>query len=435
MAKWSNLAKRVPRFSVKQLLIAVTSLAVGLSNLDYFLPLVAACFLFIELLRQVRLLTALPSATEPTQRYGLKWASSARVLSAISLVALIPLELLVTFGVWSLPEREELLFVNVLPSDFLTLMIVIALALTCRGDSSRIGQHRVVKIIYGIGAILLLRYVAARGFVIPYLTHMATADVELDRPLRLRRHGVYPDHVAESYFTFRVGIAAALGVALAGLLLILISKNLRSRQPIPKRFIVAFVTLLSACIGYVVWYYGWEFHRISPDIASAGFAAVWVDCLGGMLIALTLITAVAAELSKVDSPPTSIEEHASTAAIQPGLFGLLAICTLLASLVGWIRGMITLCLDPPSWYVTNPLFDFVDIFLEPEVMLLLALHLFAAQIAWRWLRDGRPTICIVGMNPRAFALNWLALLALFGIGVPLLAAFGFSYWLGPWKPY
>lgn len=72
------------------------------------------------------------------------------------------------------------------------------------------------------------------------------------------------------------------------------------------------------------------------------------------------------------------------------------------------------------------------VFLDPEKMLLLAMLFATLEVAWRWFRRGAPEIVIQPIETRRVFWTWLGLVALVIVGVPVIAAFGFCWWLGPW---
>lgn len=154
------------------------------------------------------------------------------------------------------------------------------------------------------------------------------------------------------------------------------------------------------------------------------------------MIALISASAVAATLSNVNSPLK--EESAGideTYCVKLSLFGLLGLCTILSSMIFFVLEFVSFFFEPPIWSGTNAYIVLAESLLMPELLLMFAMGIIAAQISLRWLRSGLPTICVGAMDPKLFILVWFGVIALLGIGIPLLATFGFSYWLGPWSPY
>jgi hypothetical protein len=50
----------------------------------------------------------------------------------------------------------------------------------------------------------------------------------------------------------------------------------------------------------------------------------------------------------------------------------------------------------------------------------------------RWKGVAPAPLILVPIKLREFAASWLLLAAILAVAVPTFAAFGFSFWLGPW---
>ena len=110
-------------------------------------------------------------------------------------------------------------------------------------------------------------------------------------------------------------------------------------------------------------------------------------------------------------------------AVAPGLISLLLL------LIESLRSVLSprlfgggTSLSELVWYLLS----------SPFLLLQLATGILALQIAWRWWRHGAPEIAILPIEPWRVFWAWLGLTALVIVGVPVLTAFGFSWWLGPW---
>jgi hypothetical protein len=286
-------------------------------------------------------------------------------------------------------------------------------------------------------AIVLLGCVVSLESLSTYLTHKAAKNIEHFRPLRLQRPGLYPDHASEDFFTVWMGFVALLLVLFAAWLLTSFSTHYRAIEKFPAKLYTAFIATLCAAIGYVVWYYRWEFHRISPDLSSAGLVANWVDWMGGGLIALIAVTFAAVRLSdSTEFLTQSDKESRESYCVQPSLFGLLSVGTILISSIQFAWSIVSeIVLQPQMYPGFNPTVMVLWSLSDPQWLLLVAVYLLAAQIAWRWLRSGPPKNCIAAIDSNVLCFTWWGLIALISVSIPLLAAFGFSFWLGPWSPF
>ena len=143
-----------------------------------------------------------------------------------------------------------------------------------------------------------------------YLVHIATAGIELAHPLRLQRPGVFPDQYQEGFRLFWLTIGVVISLSLAALFLVVANIGQRSRR-VRLLLGVGFTVTLSLAAYFCVWYYGHQFHRISPDLASVGFAGTWLDWLDAVTIIGILVTAGAYRLTRRHEPRILVSENMS----------------------------------------------------------------------------------------------------------------------------
>src|SRR5262249_27515109 len=119
-----------------------------------------------------------------------------------------------------------------------------------------------------------------------------------------QRPGVYPDHASEGFRSFWIAFAAAVTVPLAAGFLICASK--RGKSIVGSAAAVAFLLCLVAQLVYCGWFYLNDYHRVSPDLAGAGFAAESTDVLTIAILTAFLSTPAAYFLSASQEERTAV---------------------------------------------------------------------------------------------------------------------------------
>jgi hypothetical protein len=200
---------------------------------------------------------------------------------------------------------------------------------------------------------------------------------------------------------------------------------------------VLFALLLVPPLLLARWYYTAEFHRLSPEIAGAGLAAIWVDWLIGTVFALTLVTIGAYQLSRASGHTVEITAELSHD-LERTAFHESSVCLLIIG----INAVLTVGLYIASLASAHSLFGrsppvwaYATMLSNPTSLLALALMLASLQLVWvRWRFRSRPVSWkIAGLSRSAFLRNWAALTILLVVAVPTLNAFAFILWLGPWN--
>lgn len=242
-------------------------------------------------------------------KFARKFAVVWRLIIAVILAICMMATVLTSRGVVTLPEQVDVfLFDEIFPGLIWTLCVVIVLSASVARWKH--GDNRIASLAWRTRAAWILG-VALAVLVLPgiteivFLVHIATSGIELAIPKRFGRSGVFPDHKAEGFRTFWISIAAVASIAVAAATLVLI--NQRSRDGRARRILLGaiFAATLVAAAGFCVWYYGIEFHRISPDLASVGPAANWLAWLSGGMLAAMMITVGARRLARMEEMQAS----------------------------------------------------------------------------------------------------------------------------------
>lgn len=312
---------------------------------------------------------------------------------------------------------------------YFTFLVALALAAPIADGTSRGTIRSGIDLIAGwVCGVLLAAYLVIDFCLVPYLVHLATAGVDAGRPLRLQRLEYFPNHYREGWFTFRVASGAfsmllVATVCLVGLCRLSISWGKR------LALVALYFVAIGTCGAFALWFYAKESYRITPDIAPQfARAAMFRDWLGAVLLLIFGAVVGAVRLTRdnqlIPSNTSSIRASGMVLmAVAPGLISLLLL------LIESLRSVLSprlfgggTSLSELVWYLLS----------SPFLLLQLATGILALQIAWRWWRHGAPEIAILPIEPWRVFWAWLGLTALVIVGVPVLTAFGFSWWLGPW---
>ncbi len=189
--------------------------------------------------------------------------------------------------------------------------------------------------------------------------------------------------------------------------------------------------LLTAAAGvYVCWFYGYAFPAVSPDMASAGLSANWYQCVGAILLIMTVCGAGARRLVKYAefaTPPERVRIGQLPIATEswPVLILLLSVFANFVILTFWA------ILSPNSttrWTEWLPY-----LLIDPDAAFMTALGIFSFRLSLlRWKGRLPREAVFMRIPPRRFATTYITMLMLMTIAIPALAAFSFSFWLGPW---
>jgi hypothetical protein len=395
--------------------------------------------MIIGLVGQARRLTSatLRESDEKQSRFASKFAVAWRLIIVFILAACTTTTLFTARRVFTLPEQSELL--DIFPAIVWKLCVIVVLAASVSRWKVRsqkpAGPWRIVAA--WICGSLLAFLVLPDSAMITFLVHIATSGIEAAIPHSVSRHGVFPDHGAEGFRAFWISLAAVATVVAAATFLVLANSKCcgtRGRKTIAA---TGFAVLLMVAAAYCVWYYGYESHRISPDLASAGPAANWFGWLSGGLLAAVIVTAGALRLSQ-DCETDVVSGDASVAFHEYFVCLLLPVAAILIERIEMLRLAMSLSGLRSLFFGGTQLPPFLDLILaylrDVTAYLALAVTVLAIHLMWlRWRRRKESVpVRISAVDGRRFLWNWLALATIVIVGVPTISAFSFVFWLGPW---
>ena len=176
---------------------------------------------------------------------------------------------------------------------------------------------------------------------------------------------------------------------------------------------------------------------MSPDVASAGFAATWFDWVVAIVLLLVLVTTAAYSLSvRAGAPHTCTNEIGSPPnyALHESIFvALTLVAAASIDLVTTIRYTVTSAFISPLDFLA----DLAETLVYPDTYLYLALLLAPIELCLlRWRRrDKTAGGSLMAVDPHRFAWNWIASGALVAVGLPTIGIYCFTFWLGPWYLY
>jgi len=402
----------------------------------------ASTAMLIGLAHQAQLICrsrAVADSVDQPFTFAIWFAVVWRVLLAALLIVCLLAEMLIARQLVNLPPSNAHAVYKVFPQIvWLCCVLVVLSAAVMRWKAmpevQRVGPLRffaIWSVGFGLAAIIYTDLT-----LITFLVHTATAGINAHIPVHINRQGVFPNHRQEGFQTFWIAFAAVVGALVASASLVSLNAAPQTARRKQWARLAMFATGVAASGTYAIWYYGWEFHRISPDIASVEPASNWVEFMGGALILLILITAGACRLTQMRGKltgsvnplpaPTEIFFHESAIAIAV-LFGFVGL---------HVVRVIQNSLEAPAFPFFAGSFGQTLLYVFRDVLnlIMLGVGILSAQLGWlRWRRRGELTdIRIASMNGKTFCLNWVALALLLGVGIPTAAAFAFVMWLGPW---
>lgn len=426
-----------PRTLIPWAFLVVLGLAIGAPHGHWqtaLLAIVSAAMTW-GLIEEIAILSRLArSSGIPRDRRdelvpSIAWRCGAAVLLTLALVTL----LLVHGEVIKLPERHDLLiiFENPFPDYVWQMYIIVVLFSTKSRWSPKqlaaTGNRWSLTVAAWIVGAALAMIVLPQLALIHFLVHVATAGIHNAMPFQWQRPGVYPDHELEGFRLFWITVAVvASTIASCALLAWILGRRLKRATVAVLAGVIAGL-LLSVAVAFDIWYYGWEFHRISPDLAGAVLVATWLDWLGAGILILLLVTAGAYRASLRAEITLEVPQAELQRWLRPRIHET-PIC--LGFLLAWIL-----------WFGVDMGLTFCSSlrslgFALSSVCLYMyfAICILGVQLCWaRWHnRNKGPGIGLYVIEPARFLVAFLALLGLAAVGIPTMAAYCFNFWLGPW---
>jgi hypothetical protein len=370
-------------------------------------------------------------------RFARLYAIAWRCTMALVIAACEIVRLLVSRRVISLPVHDDFYLGDLIPD--LVWMVGLTVVLTSslhrflrNPDRPQPGW---LKAGLWFAATCLALIVLPDLGLIQFLVHIAIAGIEWSQPGDYQRVGVYPDQRADGFVLFWMCAIAEAAIVFSAVTLF----SCPNHSVTARRWsAAAFGILLAVPIVFCIWYYGFEFHRISPELAATGLASNWLDRLGGAIIATVAISVGAYYLARGDQTVSLTDVNSvrpESLALQES-FVVLIVLALASMMYLWE-------INEDFWGINIGLGipGFAGVFMysfqDPVQLLYTAFCILSLQLAWkRWRRRNEPTAWrLSSLNWRAYVWNWFACAALVAVAVPTTAAYCFVFWLGPWYLY
>jgi hypothetical protein len=368
-------------------------------------------------------------SSEQVLRFDLWFACAWRLAAAALLTIGLAWQMLNARGFMTLPESSLYFY-----SDLLTvhgwwlLLIILLIEATGRAKSpmSAGPPRRVLNALAWIGMSLFGAYVIINTALITYLVHVACRGVDATNQYTGNR---YPIWFVSQESTFAgLGLTAVVAVILAAFLLCSGIRSQANRGWQRYMRILPGLMLLAAAGAYCSWYYRVALPTVSPDLGATEFGSTWFEQIGGVALGLMLITAGATRTARTaarGSQSPSRQIHLPAAAESLAVLVFLASATGLI-VVQSIRG----CFDS-AYGTASEMLPYLLVY--PDTTLTAAILILALHQMWLRRKGGSPApLHLVPLEGKRLASAWLALAAILSIGIPTLAAFSFSFWLGPW---
>lgn len=450
----------MPRLTVAGLLLVTLAVAVGFSvsvvpasnNGNGFLAIYIAdrrwlqglqatggILLCYELLIQARSLWRRRASSDSNERLSIWLAATVRFLLAIIIGMSLLVRLLINRQVIAQAKNADLLQVwTILWPDFLLVvasLVAIRLMLVSRPKERNAivkkspWRYFTIQALVVLGASIIAMYIIIDRLTVSVLVHIAMDGVEKSQALWKQRHGTYPNHLIENYWSFRCSVSALVAVIAAGGVLFNDAHMSATKQRIGKRAL--FLVLLLCISGFLGWFASSEFPRMSPDLASVGSARSWSDTVVGLMLWLGIGIWMGIFLTKRRTQNTvlSVKPPAYSS------FGVLAAAMIAIaqswSLVETFRELLSFTPLFGTQTIRDILETLANLLVWPEMLVPFVLLISSLAFLWQAYRgrtEPRPLPSI-----RATDLAWytFASLALLAVAVPTFAAFGFCFWLGP----
>jgi hypothetical protein len=349
----------------------------------------------------------------------------------------LAVQLLITRRAIELPENEVYLSFEVFPSAIWMLSMIVVLSEAIRRRTLPTDQYKQSRAItFGgwLAGTIFALIVLPQAALIHFLVHIATAGIESNITLAYQRLNAFPDHRAEGFRLFWLSTGAAVLIVIAAGSWFWTGQSRQRSRSTWLLWTLGYIAPFIISTVFCVWYLRFEFYRVSPDFAGAGFAANWVDLLGGTLLLIIVISSATLRLSAdsnaavaVDPVPQHLTFFHESAFCIGLIFAAVAVyffemAMMISSLPGAFGSVVSLV----EFHFT-----------ETSNYLQLALILLSARLAnllWRQ-RKSPAEWRISPVAGNRFAANWIALATLAVVAIPTLSIYSFTYWLGPWYQF
>ncbi|MGD9635250.1 MAG: hypothetical protein AB7G28_25745 [Pirellulales bacterium] len=413
-------------------------------NWHYAFLSAASIAMLVGLIQQIVILrtwqvTSAPSNDDTilARRLAISW----RLIIASLITICLAVQLLITRRVIELPENDVYFPFEVFPSSvwMLSMVVVLAEAIGRRTLPSEQREQSQAIVVGGwIAAAIFALIVLPQAALIHFLVHVATAGIESNITLAFQRHNAFPDHRAEGFRLFWLSASAAALIVIAAGSWFWAGQSRQGSRSTWLVWTFGFIAPLIASTVFCVWYFRSEFHRVSPDLAGAGFAANWVDLLGGTLLFIIVISSATLRLSADSNAAVAVEPADADVPQRFTFFHESAFCLglIFAATAVYFSEMAMMISSFSGAIGTGvSLIDLVEyLFTETSNYLQLALILLSVRFAVLLWRQRGTSIewRIAPIAVRRFIANWIALAILAVVAVATLSIYSFTFWLGPW---
>jgi hypothetical protein len=411
-----------------------------ITNLYLFLLFTGSAAIVIGLLQQIRDLAQLrPPTIEPDDRARVTpyFEIGGRLLIGIILFICISGQILIARQMMQLPAQKAPS--RIYPDTLAIICIIVALS----NSNERWRQNAISKergwpvAIAFVSAVVIFATVLVNTGLMTFLVHIATQGIEHAHTAKLQRAGAFPDQEREGFRLFWLSTLAAAAVVIAAVALVFANAR-RSK----RRSVIASLAVYSCAVifagAFCIWFYVKEFYRISPDLASAGFASNWIDRLSGVIAAAIVISVLAYRSALLRGSRSALSHGIPCEAGQLHLHEFpLFVLLLLGVPISYFYESLRISLHDwdlrLGWQREIPKV-LVEFLRWPETYIMLAVCLLSIQLLWRRSRqwDTVPNWQLQPIDVRRLALNWITWTTLAAVALPSFSIYSFTYWLGPW---
>lgn len=434
----------MPRFSLRQILVAMAVLAVGFSIVRlpggrwYDVPLLVLSFYFVVSLWREAAATRRRLAARANLPREQLWGGRIFVVALVGTATVLVGSWIYTFLAAGnlVPESwqdDDLVFGWLLttPEDVTVLSLLAAVGLGTWRLPHRATplRQRVFSALAAVAALILLLVAWAEKTLLWFLVYIAVSGVEAAQP----SHFLSPE-LNESTFLrmqrFAAGGVIGLSLAVANVLLIaaLVAWWRKARLRLP--LLVLLTAGLAAEGAAAVWIGGPGLRQLSPPMQEAvRFPPLAPALLGGTMVGLAAGAFAWRLLAKPASLDASVPVVARPSYLHEHWLGCLLLGIVAAA--GTAIATIILVNEPPAWHTR---FDWqwvtYALIYRPAAYIWLAAIIGGFALAWvHWNRRKQPAEELLpSVDPAQFAVLMASLLIAVIAAAPIVAAVSVSYW-------
>jgi hypothetical protein len=364
-------------------------------------------------------------------RFAVRFEVAWRGIVALLLASIIVIRTLAGLHFVELPEDQAMIGADVITDFLLWLLLLLVMRAginQAQPSTAPRPERSAIAVPLWIGIVLFGAYVLIHSSFIAFLVHLGCRGVDAGLRYTGNRYPLWTDRT-ESFYVLRAGGLVAAWFVGTALMLQYLAPTGRSSLWRGASAILG-VTLLASAGVFVWWFIFYDYARISPDFADAGTASNWYQRLGGGAVVFLLAGIGASLVSRIRGSSRHVVAPASLA--LPLVVESWPVISLLIGEFGYsvVRTVISF-FEPDAMAFDWDVLPYILI--SPEVAFMAALLLFSLWLAaLRRKRMIPKPVIIRAMSGWAFATAFATLLISLTIGIPLLAIFSFSFWLGPW---